>query len=329
MPYVDANKKLANPLKTGRLLYVLEPLLPEQISLTRGNFKTGTLESLLRHAKVKAKDPHVTAPLQSYQLYHRVLKKRLPELEDKKIIFTTGVSPDLSQERPANFGVDFFYEGCLLSTKILKAVNELDSEYQKEFSCSSRMEDLVFFPVAPIALPLAVKRKDKEIILAHPFPDVYSRVNATLPANKRVSPTLEKRLNQASQPRKGNSEFWISLFEPDQAKRYLRPVLAKLPLDEQKKMEKRIEQSTYLNKQLMALAYKTIFDLFSLERINIYAKKTSYVFDIFKYLPEQYKISDFGGVMRSTNLSYSGEADDSAIRVLKGHVWSWLTKENA
>lgn len=320
MPYVDSNKKLSDPRKVGRLFYILSPLLPNKVEIKRGKFKENDLETVLSNSLKKSRDKRITGSVEGYRIYHEILVDKLALLGKRNVILVTGTTPDMG-ERPFHLGIDPFYQGARLWDEILKTVNVVDKELKEKYNIEAKsLENYTFIPVAPIVYPINVSRDNENLKLVHAFPEIFDEVNERFSGRKHVPKIkLERTLDQEGG--KGNWEFSTSLFDSHLAKfRYILPNYeAKL----QKKISDLIEKSTYLNRQLLMNAYVTVFDKTGLNKIPVFAKKTSYVNNVFGLLPSEYKkiLDNFGGVMRNAELTSLAECDPSALNVLKGKIW--------
>jgi hypothetical protein len=352
MPYVDADKTLSDPAKVGRHFYLLEPFLPKDFDLARGNKSAKRLDQILKWSRDFSKNVHITAPLASYRILHKHFCRRLPELKDKYVIFMTGESADLSQSRPKWVCYDIFAERFRLSELQLRIINNLDKEYYKEKGKhAEKLEDIVLFPIAPFAFPAKVARDEKShLYLKYPFPDIFEDVNRELEnkGGKKVNPHyLEKHLHEAPFPRqdaqtvledypdqflldcfeefgkKGNYKFSTLLYSSKGCKRVFidKKVMS---LEEQRSKEIKFEHFTFFNSQLLGLAYSAIFDKLGKKEIDVFAKQTSYVWHPLNFAGGRYEFRDFGGVLRNAKMPVEGESHPAALAHFAGKVKYYL-----
>ncbi len=313
MPYVDANKALSDPVKVGRLHYILEPFLKKPIEFKA---KRKRAQAILDVALEKMDDSHIISALKSYQLLNKSTFNLLKGLDFNKIcpIFTTSESLDPTGSYVC---MDIFSEHVVLGEKILQIENEL----YKEFGHSDKQ--VLYLPVAPVLFPAITAYDNDEVILKHPFPDIFENyVNPCLQSDKPVSSiSLERRLGQDLIGQKGIYQFKTLLFDSKSSKNVFVMRSGKT-LEEIKDLERFIEDSVYVNKTLMANAYHNICEKLKLSKpITLYSQEGGYsgeIFDIGKI--EKTTLGQITRNLSPLEAKTHGLCSDSALRILKSYL---------
>lgn len=279
------NKALCDPIKVGRVLYVLFPFLPQDFS---PRFISPTAKKLYEEANEYFQKKRVVSGLEKIRNANIYLKSRLEELKSKQIFFTTGISITIGEDR--RHDSSFFSYNFRLSTEILKILNKLDEELGQP----TKLEELVFYPVSPFPAFIAEVRRNDEgkLYFAHPFPEIFEE-----------EMSLEKDIFSEDREQ-------ILLY------RFKEGLFVSYPWEEQDELRK---AGRYLNKKIMAVAWKKILDVVGESEPKVYAKSSGYVGEILKMAKLKFK----GEVMRNASYPLLGECEPSALRVLAGWI-KWL-----
>ncbi|MFH0869003.1 MAG: hypothetical protein V1839_02125 [archaeon] len=327
MPHVDANKTLTHAGKIGRHNFVLEYLVPMRFEpVAHGAYNKKEVANYFALAKLFEEKKNVTAALDSYRIYNKLLPNYLERFSGRKVILIPGVSPDLGVERPEYVGHDIFSERFRLTTEMLRVVNELAADFKKNGVAPKTLENYLIVPASPFLFMGEFKKESGSYYLRHPFTEIFKEVNRELAesgSKQRVNENvlLEKRLGVHIDGQKGASQASDLLYDPNAAKRALIDY-DRLSPDEVWFAKHEIEYCTYINRQVLASALGTVFEKLK-KPICVFAKKTSYVFDILHFAKglDFKMVGGEQGPLRNADITPFGECDPSAMRVLKGEMY--------
>ncbi|MFQ6010184.1 MAG: hypothetical protein ACE5J7_03645, partial [Candidatus Aenigmatarchaeota archaeon] len=264
-------------------------------------------------------------------------------------------------------GMDWTAHFARFYEELLKGVNSVVKEHKKKYGEDlTGYEDEVIHPVSPIFFPFVFNEKDGDIIMEHAAPEAVLEAELYLEQkNKHTFGSLDRLVKQEG-PMTGNYEFSVKLFSGRVAKKartgyvddkefsmgFIKrniPFLSDYSRDKVKKCfeigyektkgvvqeifkqeyENVIDRSTYLNKQLMALAIKeSLLNPLDIKEIDVIAMESSYVWDILKFIDGVEFIS--WKVMENAERSSYREADPSSInRIMGGFYSDWKRRMRA
>lgn len=343
--YVPTVRRFADPSKHARLYYILQPLFTEQLTWTT---RQQYFSKILRTTQKWAQRKNVVSGVHPYQIYHAELAKELPKLKGKKIIFIPGITIDQADHNPKYIGVDYACERNRLTEKILFAVQDLHKKYGWDM-----FDDVHFIAVAPVILPFHIT---PEGTLVHSLDEAVERTNKQLSDERILGNTTRNPLSEEFQ--QGIMQYNVSLIDSQAAKEahgktilgQVRKYKKKLPLEEEKlenlvrlfgtKRELRtvtkddvdnlLEKDVSFNKQLLASAYARVAELSGLDALVCYMAKGSPEISIMKSVQKiaGIPVDSFGsGVMRNAGRSVLKEADERAISLLKGRLYTWFVEK--
>ncbi len=358
MPHVDLSKKLSDPIKVARLLYVSKPFLDGFEVRGAGKYTKESLQENYERASRLMKNKRIVGSLESYVAGHEEIKKHLHRLRSRVVILSPGISVDNSENmRPSYCGEDWVSERFRLSEEHLWMLNRLDQKWKKETGdYCYELEHLVFVYDSPFKIaPAIVKRVDvpvkatrvvsgleetieseRPLVLTHPFPEIFDIVNRQLEETqvKTISNILlSKSLGQKILGQKGLYESIDLLFDTSAAKK-AKLNYATMDAGLVKHLEEEIERSCPLNVQIGAQSLRNYLKLLQPSKVWANSSKSSY---IVKFIERARGIDfdfvgGFGagqGILRNADsqTAYLRECHPSAISILTNKIEQWVRRE--
>jgi len=224
MPYV--HNKLT--WGTERLYHVLEPLIPEDWKPGRGKYKNDEIQDIFKRVKLVADNRHRVGTLDVYNIYHQLIRGRIKELKDYDNRLITSQSVNRTED-DRFFGLaaypaimDPFANTAVLFDKMMDGLCVISQEWREQYGEDARKhyEAEVYHPVGPFLFPFKFRKGEKDMEMAHMFPDVVLETNEAMErkdSKTRLGTTV--RLRGSNDPQHGNYEFSEILFMKPAAKR--------------------------------------------------------------------------------------------------------------
>lgn len=310
--YLPTSKTLTNPTLVKRLLFILLPLLDDKPYFpSRHKQFTDLYHS--------TKDSVLASPIAALQLerdYHEELLKHTHNLKDKVVIYLTGISVDQTQTGiPRRVGTDLADERNRLYSEIQQMVRRIDSDWKSK--CKVFPKDLfIWVPVAHLIHPYVV---NEDFSLVHYVPQAVEVANRRALTDRRRTFGDVERHFEKEEFRRGNYLFSPALFDPEVAKKFYPEI-----------DESELETCVLFNRYLLANAYANFISGYTSpesQRINIYAEKGSYAFNVMKTAQKilDLELYDFDGIMRNADMPQLAECDPSSLRILEGFLRTTAT----
>ncbi len=241
------------------------------------------------------------------------------ELSGKTLLLTNPVSPNLLiteavTRRASSVFLDPFAAEFRLSDALLQLAMYTPQAY----------EDLVILPASPIPIPVYFQ----EDRLVPALPQTFEI------ANRELTTPFPTDLERPMFPRTSPVIYSLKeqTFDIDRLKAF---VGANLELHDAKVEEqgglpqffRALEYDVYLRTLMYADFYRTLLRAMQPKQTILYAKKSSFIYDkIFKrfQLDSEFNVHMMD-IMRNTTMSFWGEVDPSALRILDGYFTHRLT----
>ncbi|MEM4247653.1 MAG: hypothetical protein QXH80_00095 [Candidatus Nanoarchaeia archaeon] len=324
MTTVDANKKLSDPIKLARLLYVLEPLLEDKLRFERN---VAECEKLLEIANMMTKK-RIISPLRDYRTWNSIILDELPKFSHLEFIATTAETPDLGTDEISYLCVDPISPRNRLFGEIIRAENEVFAD----FDLKQSKKHIFYAPISPCLITWGqTAYKDNQVIYEMPWEKLVSKFNAQSPADKIRNFkdfSWTRGLGHEYTAQKGFFEFHVALFKSGLAEKFEKRKLSLAgipPEDFEEVLEskrKEVRLSRQVAQTAMAQALKTAYKTLGVPQEHVvYAKETSYVSELYKKLYPQYKKKN-DMIIRDTKGEdlRLAECKPSAIAILKNYI---------
>jgi hypothetical protein len=224
MPYV--RNKLT--WGTERLYHVLKPLIPKDWNPKRGRYKQNEIDEIFKRVKKAARNRHSVGTLDVYNIYHRLIKPRIPELRqyDNRLITSQSVN---RTEDDRLFGMaaypaamDPFANTAAFFDKMMSGLSKISNDWQRQHGEDAReyYEREVYHPVGPFFFPFRFRKAGRGIEMVHMFEESVRRTNDVMAGmDSKVRLGATSRLQGSNEPQYGSYEFSEMLFLKSAAKR--------------------------------------------------------------------------------------------------------------
>jgi len=312
---VDTIFVLSDPLKVGRLYYILNPFLDKNLRLN-----SDYLNSVLQ--KGKRKYLKSAKAMEKYNRYEQMVLDSLMagKFNGKKMIFLSGVSPDLMETgKPGRSGVDPFCHLYGLSENIIELLSELPPEVGEY--CRN---NIVFWPVAPIDFPFVA---DNSMIQHFLMKETMELSKAIEDEGKIGFGSLEKSLRDIRDKR-GSYEFKERLFDSKKLKKTIEDNPSMYQKERKKKgFFKALSRYTQLSRLLMAEKYKLIFKLTGIKEISLYSTKGGFASEIMERVSRDTGLPIDRVLRSASKITAFRERDHTYLNQLKGRILAWYAKD--
>ena len=255
-----------------------------------------------------------------YKEYEELFLENLENVvvDRDKFIFITGLSPDLTMKNPFGFrpkmrGVDFFQDQNRLSNELLRLHAEVGA---------SSLEDVIYFPIAPLSLPVKIKKKVNVLQMIPAFPEPIKNMKNNGRGFGTTIKTYDLSLKDISfTPQRGTYEFSMFYYKKPQGRDFYEENYEQMA-DMALRYGKNIDDipglvglARYIHKKILSKKIENYIQKLGIEKPVLYCLKTSYCHDVFSGLNP--KELDIG-----RNLEYPllAEAEPSCLNILKGYL---------